>query len=62
MVNWQKQIDDLQKILVEVLESKILPQDSYLAGGTALYFYLNHRVSVDNFLQDSVNEKRTFLG
>ena len=46
-MNWDKQIDDLQKILIEVLESKILPQDSYLAGGTALYFYLNHRVSVD---------------
>ncbi len=47
MVNLQKQIDDLQKILIEVLERKILPQDSYLAGGTALFFYLNHRVSVD---------------
>jgi predicted nucleotidyltransferase component of viral defense system len=46
-VNWEKQIDNLQKILIEILESKILHQDSYLAGGTALYFYLNHRVSVD---------------
>lgn len=46
-MNWEKQIDNLQKILIEIIDSKILPQDSYLAGGTALYFYLNHRVSFD---------------
>jgi predicted nucleotidyltransferase component of viral defense system len=46
-VIWEKKLDKLQQILAEILESSFLPQDSYLAGGTALYFYLNHRVSVD---------------
>jgi predicted nucleotidyltransferase component of viral defense system len=40
-------IDKLEKLLCRILESNILPQESYLAGGTAVYFYLNHRVSVD---------------
>jgi predicted nucleotidyltransferase component of viral defense system len=46
-VFWEKKLVQLQKILVKILETPFLPQDSYLAGGTALYFYLNHRVSVD---------------
>lgn len=46
-MNWENKIENLQQILVEILESKILPQNSYLAGGTALYLYFNHRVSVD---------------
>ncbi len=44
---WEKKLVQLQQILIKVLETQWLPQDSYLAGGTALYFYLNHRVSVD---------------
>jgi predicted nucleotidyltransferase component of viral defense system len=46
-VNWEKKIEGLEQILIEILKSKFLPKDSYLAGGTALYFYLRHRVSVD---------------
>lgn len=44
---WEKKIATLQQILIKILETEFLPQDSYLAGGTALYFYLNHRVSFD---------------
>lgn len=40
-------IEKLENQLCRILESNILPQESYLAGGTAVYFYLNHRVSVD---------------
>jgi predicted nucleotidyltransferase component of viral defense system len=46
-VSWEKKIEDIEHILIEILESKFLPKNSYLAGGTALYFYLRHRVSVD---------------
>ncbi|WP_052507302.1 nucleotidyl transferase AbiEii/AbiGii toxin family protein [Desulfonatronovibrio magnus] len=37
----------LKKVACKLLSSGILPKDSYLAGGTAAYFYLNHRISVD---------------
>jgi len=37
----------LQQILTDLIEKKVLPQDSYLAGGTAVYFYLRHRYSLD---------------
>ena len=37
----------LKKVLVKLLKSAILPSDCYLAGGTALYFQLHHRLSVD---------------
>jgi len=37
----------LENVLAKLLESAVLPQDCYLAGGTALYFYLHHRLSVD---------------
>lgn len=33
--------------LARLLRSNILPEQSYLAGGTAVYFYLRHRLSVD---------------
>lgn len=46
-MTWDKKIKDLEHILREILKSNFLPKDSYLAGGTALYFYLRHRVSVD---------------
>jgi predicted nucleotidyltransferase component of viral defense system len=46
-VIWEKKLAQLHKILIKILETDFLPQNSYLAGGTALYFYLNHRVSVD---------------
>jgi predicted nucleotidyltransferase component of viral defense system len=40
-------IEVLTKQLARLLKCKILPPGSYLAGGTAVYFYLNHRLSVD---------------
>jgi len=46
-VSGKKKIENLKKILIQILECKILPQESYLAGGTALYFYFRHRLSID---------------
>lgn len=46
-MNWEEKFEALRKILIRLLECKILPQGSYLAGGTALYFYLHHRLSID---------------
>lgn len=37
----------MENLLAKLLESAILPNDCYLAGGTALYFHLHHRLSVD---------------
>ena len=37
----------LEHLLIQLVESKVLPDDSYLAGGTAVYFYFPHRISVD---------------
>jgi hypothetical protein len=37
----------LGKKLTRLLRYNLLPEKSYLAGGTAVYFYLKHRVSVD---------------
>jgi predicted nucleotidyltransferase component of viral defense system len=37
----------LVKQLARILRCGVLPEGSYLAGGTAVYFYLRHRVSVD---------------
>jgi predicted nucleotidyltransferase component of viral defense system len=37
----------LDRQLVRLLQCHILPDRSYLAGGTAVYFYLRHRLSVD---------------
>lgn len=42
-----KIVDALELQLERLLNCDILPPDSYLAGGTAVYFYLKHRVSVD---------------
>ncbi len=36
----------LEKILCKLLKCNVLPEKSYLAGGTAVYFYFKHRVSV----------------
>ena len=43
----EKKIEDLKKILIQLLTCEILPQESYLAGGTALYFYFRRRLSID---------------
>lgn len=40
-------IDRLISLLVRVVESDFLPPGSYLAGGTAVYLYLRHRISID---------------
>jgi len=37
----------LVKQLARILKCDVLPEGAYLAGGTAVYFYLRHRVSVD---------------
>lgn len=37
----------LEKQLAHLLKCRLLPEKTYLAGGTAVYFYLNHRVSID---------------
>ena len=37
----------LESVLAKLMKSPILPDDCYLAGGTALYFRLHHRLSVD---------------
>ena len=37
----------LEKQLGQLLKCRLLPDKTYLAGGTAVYFYLNHRISVD---------------
>lgn len=38
---------DAKSILKKILESNILPDDAYLAGGTAIAIYYGHRLSVD---------------
>ena len=37
----------LENVLAKLMKSAILPEDCYLAGGTALYFRFHHRLSVD---------------
>lgn len=46
-MNIENKLLSLEKILVQIIKNKLLPQESYLAGGTAIYFYLHHRLSVD---------------
>jgi len=46
-VNIENRVSSLEKILVQIINNKVLRQESYLAGGTAIYFYLHHRLSVD---------------
>lgn len=42
----EEKFSTLQHLLVFLVENNILPRDSYLAGGTALYFYYSHRISI----------------
>jgi len=37
----------LERLLLQLIENQALPRGSYLAGGTAVYFYLRQRFSVD---------------
>lgn len=37
----------LEDQLAHLLKCRLLPEKTYLAGGTSVYFYLNHRVSID---------------
>lgn len=46
-MNIGNRVFSLEKILIQIIENKLLPQESYLAGGTAIYFYLCHRLSID---------------
>lgn len=40
-------IKKIISLLTKIINSNILPDDCYLAGGTALYLYLKHRLSLD---------------
>jgi hypothetical protein len=47
----------LEKQLAHLLKCRLLPEKAYLAGGITVYFYLNHRVSIDLvFFEDAENE------
>jgi len=37
----------LKKLLIDIVTADVLPKDCYLAGGTAVYLYLHHRLSHD---------------
>lgn len=45
--NPEQLIVSLEQKLVRTLQCNTLPEGTYLAGGTAVYFYLHHRLSVD---------------
>lgn len=48
--------------LARLLQCNILPEQSYLAGGTAAYFYLRHRLSMDlDFFTESRFTAEIFL-
>jgi predicted nucleotidyltransferase component of viral defense system len=52
----------LENILAKIIKSAILPHDCYLAGGTALYFHLHHRLSVDlDFFSPKPFSPETFM-
>ena len=52
----------IERQLVDLLQCNILPERSYLAGGTAVYFYLKHRLSVDlDFFTESRFNAELFL-
>jgi len=38
---------NLRDLLVDIIKADVLPQDYYLAGGTAVFLYFNHRLSID---------------
>jgi hypothetical protein len=39
--------NSLEQKLIRIVECGILPKETYLAGGTAVYLYLPHRLSMD---------------
>jgi len=52
----------LEEQLGRLLKCNILPAQAYLAGGTAVYFYLRHRLSVDlDFFTQSDFNSEVFL-
>jgi predicted nucleotidyltransferase component of viral defense system len=55
-------IEKVEKQLFRILESIILPDGCYLAGGTAVYFYLKHRVSIDlDFFSPKIFNPEIFI-
>jgi hypothetical protein len=46
-VNTENKFSNLEKTLIQIIKNKVLPQKSYLVGGTTVYLYLHHRLSVD---------------
>lgn len=46
-MGYEPALASLKDVLYRVIASRVLPKGAYLAGGTALYFYFGHRLSVD---------------
>ena len=46
-MNPSQKLAALNNILGRIVESQVLPDDCYLAGGTAAYIYFHHRLSID---------------
>lgn len=40
-------LETLKNQIIQINECRILPEDCYLAGGTAVSLFLNHRISID---------------
>jgi predicted nucleotidyltransferase component of viral defense system len=61
-MDYSAAIKCLKKQLALIATSDLLPENSFLAGGTALYFYLNHRISLDlDFFTPSSFNSETFI-
>jgi predicted nucleotidyltransferase component of viral defense system len=46
-MNPSQKLAALNNILGRIVESQVLPDDCYLAGGTTAYIYFHHRLSID---------------
>ncbi len=46
-MKWEDALNILKNQLIQVNKCRLLPKGSYLAGGTAVCLFLNHRISVD---------------
>lgn len=46
-MKWEDIFKTLKNQLIQINECRILPEGCYLAGGTAVSLFLNHRISID---------------
>lgn len=46
-MNWEDTLNILKIQLIQIMKCRLLPEASYLAGGTAIGLFLSHRRSVD---------------